>query len=364
MPFAFTSQLRVTVHGPIQRDGHIFLDKPSFEELSIISHRRLIPRKMSQSRLVNGYQLCPFASPETSREPVPVPRYRRRNAFTLIELLVVIAIIAVLIALLLPAVQQAREAARRTQCKNNVKQLALALHNYTETYAGYLPCYKIDDAKFMANAIAYPSVGKTRYWFGNVDYDQSDVTKQLDFSQGQLAPYMETNYAAYQCPNFGAAQVDVVRFGKMVCGYGFNGYYLGYGTTYDFSNYPSYTVSADFRQLRDVQQTTNTVVFADSAQVDFALNFQETWLITPPSQNFPTTHFRHSDTANVAFMDGHVESRSRGYFVQVPGNNYLSSDQALKMDAKRLGYVTDGTLNAANPQDALYQLYPGQPQPQ
>jgi prepilin-type N-terminal cleavage/methylation domain-containing protein len=77
---------------------------------------------------------------------------KRRRGFTLIELLVVIAIIAILIALLLPAVQQAREAARRTQCKNNLKQLGLGLHNYESSLRVFPPNLIPSGTKYQYSA--------------------------------------------------------------------------------------------------------------------------------------------------------------------------------------------------------------------
>jgi len=102
-------------------------------------------------------------------------RTRRTRGFTLIELLVVIAIIAILIALLLPAVQQARESARRTQCKNNLKQLGLALHNYESTFTRFP----------MTNAQNYqPNVQGFSPQARLLPYmDQASLQGLLDFDQ-------------------------------------------------------------------------------------------------------------------------------------------------------------------------------------
>jgi prepilin-type N-terminal cleavage/methylation domain-containing protein len=101
-----------------------------------------------------------------------------RRGFTLIELLVVIAIIAILIALLLPAVQQAREAARRTQCRNNLKQIGLALHNYHDVFGrfpmGYVDVGTPDDDSRMDGGWSWAAMVLPQI-------DQSPLFNQFDF---------------------------------------------------------------------------------------------------------------------------------------------------------------------------------------
>lgn len=94
--------------------------------------------------------------------------YRQVSGFTLVELLVVIAIIGVLIALLLPAVQAAREAARRMQCANNLKQIGIGMHNFHDTYNGVLPlCIGSDDDKYARVSffvLLYPFTEQTNLY--------------------------------------------------------------------------------------------------------------------------------------------------------------------------------------------------------
>jgi prepilin-type N-terminal cleavage/methylation domain-containing protein/prepilin-type processing-associated H-X9-DG protein len=139
-----------------------------------------------------------------------------RRGFTLIELLVVIAIIAILIALLLPAVQQAREAARRTECKNKLKQIGIALHNYHDV-----------NKTFPAGYYKEPAVDKGWGWGTSIlpMIEQKNLFDQLDPAvnlipgdQAGLTPaagtpgaLVQTELAAYRCPSDGGAAINTSR---------------------------------------------------------------------------------------------------------------------------------------------------------
>ena len=164
------------------------------------------------------------------------PFLGKRRGFTLIELLVVIAIIAILIALLLPAVQQAREAARRTQCKNNLKQFGVAMHNYHDTNKSF-PSGWIQQPTATASSVSswdpgwgwgalilpYLEQGNLHEKLGvtTIEFDLVDGT---DDGTANPTPETETVLAAFRCPSDPGADLNTNRGGHATSSYiGVNG---------------------------------------------------------------------------------------------------------------------------------------------
>ena len=143
-------------------------------------------------------------------------KVKRKRGFTLIELLVVIAIIAILIALLLPAVQQAREAARRTQCKNNLKQIGLAFHNYHDAHGVFPP--GMSTQQVWENSC--PEGTCAQWGWGTYILPQMEQTNLYDLmkvgtlslaqanSNASIRAQMQQAIPAFRCPSDSAPDIN------------------------------------------------------------------------------------------------------------------------------------------------------------
>jgi len=203
-------------------------------------------------------------------------KFRPRRAFTLVELLVVIAIIGILVGLLLPAVQAAREAARRMQCGNNIRQLALAMHNYESAHRRLPAFYSINTGNagnFSIHSNLLPFL------------EQSNLQSALDYNQsltvgccpGTLRPQFvqpaKTIVSSFRCPSDNGPDLfDVITLGGRgpTEQYAGNNYHINTGTAvgtlYD-SRLPTDGIAWTNSRLRFADVTdglSNTAAFSES----------------------------------------------------------------------------------------------------
>jgi prepilin-type processing-associated H-X9-DG protein len=252
----------------------------------------------------------------------------------MVELLVVVAIIGILAGLLLPALFYAKESGRKASCMNNLAQLAKANMMYADSYGCYVS--------------ANPFGDNNKRWHGERDSDG----EAFDPAEGPLSRFLGKSGKIKRCPSAGFSSENSASAFEFGCGgYGYNN--IGVGSTMYVDGYNASTWQSVFNSgmtAASIKKASKTVMFADTAYLsgDTLVEYSyteapyATWAATPAqlATDKPTTtrmtasiHFRHNGVANVAWADGHVETREMTF-----SSTYGGSDTAPDLEEKNIGW--------------------------